>query len=70
MIGVLALAAALLAGYGMAGGRSRSWVHILGFAAVMALTVYVIVDIEYPRFGLIQVKDADLVLQELRASMK
>jgi hypothetical protein len=54
----------------MAGGRSRSWVHILGFAAVMALTVYVIVDIEYPRFGLIQVKDADLVLQELRASMK
>jgi hypothetical protein len=70
MIGVLSLAAALLAGYGMAGGRSRSWVHILGFAAVMALTVYVIVDIEYPRFGLIQVKDADLVLEELRASMK
>ncbi len=49
MIGVLSLAAALLAGYGMAGGKLRSWVHIVGFAAAMALTVYVIVDIEYPR---------------------
>jgi hypothetical protein len=70
MLGVLSLAAALLAGYGMAGGKSRSWVHILGFAAVMALTVYVIVDIEYPRLGLIRVDDADRVLVELRESMK
>jgi hypothetical protein len=70
MIGVLSLAAALLAGYGMAGGKSRSWVHILGFATVMALTVYVIMDIEYPRRGLIRVEGADRVLQELRESMK
>ena len=63
MIGVLSLAAALLAGYGMAGGKSRSWIHILGFAAVMALTVYVIMDIEYPRFGLIRVEGADRVLR-------
>ena len=70
MIGVLSLAAALLAGYGMAGGQLRSWVHIVGFAAAMALTVYVIVDIEYPRFGFIRVADADRVLQELRDSMK
>jgi hypothetical protein len=70
MIGALSLAAALLAGYGMAGGTSRSWIHFLGFAAVMALTVYVIVDIEYPRLGLIRVDDADRVLLELRESMK
>ena len=30
MIGVLSLAASLLAGYGMAGGKLRSWVHIVG----------------------------------------
>jgi len=42
----------------------------VGFAAAMALTVYVIVDIEYPRFGLIRVADADRVLLELRESMK
>jgi len=33
----LALASALLAGYGMVGGKSRNWLHILGFATVMAV---------------------------------
>ena len=70
MLAVLSLAAALLAGYGMAGGKSRSWIHFLGFASVMALTVYVIVEIEYPRFGFIRVDAADQVLSELRQSMK
>jgi len=70
MLGVLSLAASLLAGYGMAGGRSRSWVHFFGFAAVMALTVYVIADIEYPRFGLFTVNSSDRVLIELREGMK
>ena len=69
MLGLLSLAGALLAGYGMAGGKSRSWSHTLGFAAVMAVTVYVIVDIEYPRFGLFQIVGADQVLVELRQSM-
>ena len=50
----LALASALLAGYGMAGGKSRNWLHILGFAAVMAVAVYVIIDLEFPRLGLIR----------------
>ncbi|MEO8427337.1 MAG: DUF4239 domain-containing protein [Verrucomicrobiota bacterium] len=70
MLGLLSLAASLLAGYGMAGGRLRSWIHILCFASVVASTVYVIVDIEYPRFGLIRVDGADRVLSELRESMK
>ena len=51
MLAVLALAGATLIGYGMAGGKTRNWLHGLGFAAVMAVTVYVILDIEYPRFG-------------------
>ena len=66
----LALGAALLAGHGMAGGRSRSWVHMIGFAAVMAAAVNVIIDIEYPRLGLIQVGAFDQALVELRDSMK
>ena len=69
MLGGLSLAASLLAGYGMAGGKSRSWIHIVGFAAVMAVTVYVILDIEYPRVGLIRVDGADPVLMQLRSSM-
>lgn len=70
MIVALSLAAAILAGYGMGGSKSRSWIHIIGFATVMALTVYVIIDIEYPRAGLISVADSDHVLIELRESMK
>jgi hypothetical protein len=40
------------------------------FAAMTAVTVYVILDIEYPRLGLIRVDTADQVLVELRESMK
>jgi len=66
----LALASALLAGYGMAGGRRRSWVHILVFAVVMATSVYVIQDIEYPRRGFIRVEAFDRALEDLLASMR
>jgi len=70
MLAALALAAALLAGFGMAGAKTRSWVHVIGFAAVLSLTVYVILDLEFPRLGLIRVDSFDLSLVELRESMK
>ena len=65
----LALGCSLMAGYGMAGGKGRSWTHIIGFAAVMAVTLYVIIEIEYPRLGLIRVDAVDQVLVDLRKSM-
>jgi hypothetical protein len=65
----LALAASLLAGYGMTGSRVRRWFHMIGFALVMAFAVYVILDIEYPRLGLIRVDAFDQALIDLRASM-
>ena len=65
----LALGCSLMAGYGMAGGKGRSWTHIIGFAAVMAITLYVIIEIEYPRLGLIRVDAVDQVLVDLRKSM-
>jgi hypothetical protein len=43
--------------------------HTVGFAAVLATTVYVILDIEYPRLGLIRVDAADEVRLELRRNM-
>ena len=65
----LALAASLLAGYGMTGSKVRSWFHMLGFALVVAVAVYVIMDIEYPRFGLIRVDLFDQALVDLRESI-
>jgi len=69
MLFALALASALLAGYAMAGGKSLSWLHAVGFAAVMAASVYIILDLEFPRVGLIRLDTFDHALVELRASM-
>jgi hypothetical protein len=67
---LLALGCSLLAGFGMAKCSRRSWLHMTAFAAITAVTVYVILDIEYPRLGLIRIDAADRVLIELRESMK
>ena len=69
MLVVLALASALLVGYGLAGRKQRSWIHTLAFAGFMTLTLYVIADLEYPRRGFIRVDDFDQVLVDLRRSM-
>ena len=69
MLFALALAGALLAGYGMAGSKSRNWIHMVGFAAVMAGAVNLIVDLEYPRLGVIRVDSFDQVLVDLRQTM-
>jgi hypothetical protein len=70
LLGVLALMSSLLAGYAMAGGKTRSWIHLLGFALIMATTVYVILDLEFPRLGIIRIDAFDQVLIELRQSMR
>jgi len=70
MLAVLALVSSLLAGYSMAGGKTRSWIHMMGFAVIMAITVYVILDIEYPRLGFIHIDAFDQAMMELRQSMK
>ena len=42
---------------------------MLGFALVMAVAIFVILDIEYPRLGLVQVDAFDQALTDLRESM-
>jgi hypothetical protein len=70
LLGVVSLLCALLAGYGMGASESRSWVHILDLASILAVTIYVIVDLEYPRLGFFQIGEFDQVLVEVRASMR
>ncbi|HET7453008.1 MAG TPA: DUF4239 domain-containing protein [Thermoanaerobaculia bacterium] len=66
---VLALLCAALAGFGMAGSARRAWLHILSFAMITVVTVYTILDIEYPRTGLIRMDAYDQVMRELRSFM-
>ena len=58
-----------MAGYGMS-CRSRSWLHSIIYAAIISITVFVILDLEYPRRGLIRIDAADRVLIELGQSLK
>ena len=70
MLGILALACSLLAGYDMPGGKRRSLIHTLAFAGIMGISVYVILDMEFPRLGLIRIDSFDQVLVDVRQSMK
>ena len=65
----LGLICALLAGYRMAGGQRRSWLHILSFAVMTVIIVYVIIDVEYPRAGLIRLQAFDQSLVDVREGM-
>lgn len=69
MLGLTMLACSLLAGFGMSAGTDRSWLHVVGFAAVLTMAFYVILDLEYPRAGLIRVDWMDQLLRDLRSSM-
>jgi hypothetical protein len=70
LLASLSLVGSLLVGYGMSENKRQSWLHTTAFAIVLSLTTYVIVDLEFPRVGLIRVDAADQVLVDLRKSMR
>jgi len=70
MLFALALLSSLLAGYSLGSNRDSNRFHVIGFTAIIAVTVYVILDIEYPRAGMIRVDAVDQVLIEHRNSMQ
>lgn len=62
---MLSLIAAMLVGYATSPNKDRSWLHQVTFALVTSMAIYVILDIEYPRLGLIRVDDADQAIVDL-----
>ena len=70
MLIALVFACSLLAGYGTAPNKTRSSVHTTAFAAILAVTIVIILDYEYPRLGVIRIDPVDQVLAGLRKSMK
>ena len=69
MLFAIALLSALLAGDGLSRRTSISRVHIFGFALIMAATVFVILDLEFPRLGLFQERSFDQLFVGIRADM-
>jgi hypothetical protein len=70
MLALLVLTGALLAGYGMGGGKVRDWLHTVVFVLVIASAMYVILDFEFPRVGIIRIHNIDKVFVDLQDSMK
>jgi hypothetical protein len=67
---LVAIFAAVLAGHDMAGRGRFNWLHIIVFAGVVSLTIWVIYDLEMPRYGLIRIDDYDQTLLDLRDSFR
>lgn len=68
---LLVLFCSLLAGYRLVDGKLFSMnLHRIGFALVMTVTIYVILDLDYPRMGVIRVDFADQAMEEVRLGMK
>ena len=67
---LLSLLGALLAGFAMSPQTKRSTLHTLLFALAISVSVYVVLDLEYPRAGLINLKDMDQAIIQLREQIK
>lgn len=65
-----AVLSALLAGHARGLSGRRSPLHMMVFVLVIGGTVYAIAELEYPRFGIVRVDAADVVLLELREQMQ
>jgi hypothetical protein len=59
---------AFLTGFGMSEAKARSWTHIAAYAGIISLTLYIIIDLEFPKMGMIRADDKALeaLLQTLR----
>ncbi len=66
MLLMLILAGSLLAGYDIGVGVNRNWFYAFAFAVIMTLSIYVILDFEFPRLGLIRINTFDQALVDLR----
>ena len=66
----LSMLASLLVGYAMASAKRRNWLHMIIFALLISLSLYLIFDFEYPRYGIIRLDKADKIYLELRQCMQ
>jgi hypothetical protein len=68
LLGVLCAVGSMLFGYSIGPSGNPNWMHRLAFAGIMALAIYVILDLEFPRRGLIRIDGEDQVLMDVRQS--
>jgi hypothetical protein len=67
---MLSFLGALLLGYTMSLQKRRNPLQMILFALAISSTVYVVLDLEFPRVGLINLSTTDKAMIELREMMK
>jgi hypothetical protein len=70
LLSTVLLLCAMLAGYRIGDSSHITRLHKTAFVLVLAITAYVIVDLEYPRLGRIRVDAHDVILVDVRESMR
>jgi hypothetical protein len=70
LLTIVVLLSGLLAGYGLAKSKRRSWFHVLVYAAIISVTSYSLLDLDSPQFGLIHLDAADRALMQLEESIR
>jgi hypothetical protein len=70
LLDVLSLAAAWTIGFGMGNCLKPSYLHAIGFSCIVAFSMYVIFEIEYPRHGLVTLDAPHGLLKQLSGEMK
>jgi hypothetical protein len=70
MLGLTTIAASLFAGYAMSSNPKRNWLQIVGVAATISTALYVIIELEFPRVGIVQLDSMDRALTEVLESME
>ena len=66
----VSLLSGLLAGFAMAKRQRRSWLHLVLYAFVVAISIFILIDLEYPRTGHVQLRAVDDALYHLRDSIR
>jgi hypothetical protein len=69
LIGV-SIISSFLAGFDIGIQSMGSKIFLFCYAILIALTIYIVIDMEFPRLGLIRVDSFDQVLMDVGASMK
>lgn len=67
---IVSLLSGLVAGYSMAKRQRRSWLHMVVYGLVVAITIYTVFDLDDPRSGLIRNEAADHAMVELKDSIR
>jgi hypothetical protein len=65
----LSLLGALMIGYAAADNDRRNWLHPISFAIITSLAVLLILDLEFPRVGLIKIDSSDAAILDAREEM-